>query len=48
MASDDRAEIACERLHPEVANWRCRPIPVIDDLDWGSENQSLKLSDGFR
>jgi ATP-dependent DNA helicase DinG len=37
--------------HPvsgSMSTGRHRPIPVIDDLDWGSENQSLKLSDGFR
>ena len=30
VAIDDRGELTCERLHPRIANWNCRPEADIE------------------
>jgi hypothetical protein len=26
---DDLGKIVCDRLHPNVVNWRCRPVAAL-------------------
>ena len=43
VATDDRGETACERLHRRVANWNCRPDGVVA-VRPSTESQLLDLA----
>jgi hypothetical protein len=46
VPTDNRDELAAERLHPIVANWRCRPTPAGRRPEIAA--QSSRLMKGWR
>jgi extradiol dioxygenase family protein len=48
VPTEARDKISAERLHPKVANWRCRPIAELRKAQFNAAKRSFSMADPLR